>query len=178
MAENIENTLKKMAIVLDKVVKKVDELDKRVTKLEMKVLAEKGEKTDRTITPQPQTPQAQPQTSSGSGFGGFGTGFLSSLLGSFAGMSLFNMLFNNNVSAHEVAEKAGISEEELSQLEEKLDNLSQEVSEIDQKLDDIDSSLDNLALDENDTDVGFADYTDADFDTGFDFDGFDDIDMV
>ncbi len=177
--QNIENTLKKMAVVLEKVVKKVDELDQRVTKLEMKLLSEEGKKGSSTsVSTQPQQPvqSAQPQTGSG-GMGGFGTGFLSSLLGSFAGMSLFNLLFNNDVSPHEVAEKAGLSEDELKDIEEKLDNLSQEVSEIDEKLDSIDQNLDDIASSDMDTGMDFADF-EPDVDEGFDFGGFDDIDMV
>ncbi len=142
---NVENTLKKMAIVLEKVVKKVDELDKRVTKLEMKVLGQEAKEEklnqNKPSVSQP-TAQAQPQASSG--MGGFGTGFLSSLLGTFAGMSLFNLLFNNSVSASELAHEAGVSEDELQEIEEKLDHLSDEVSEIDQKLDQIDESIDEI----------------------------------
>jgi len=169
MAENIENTLKKMAVVLDKVVKKVDELDKRVAKLEMKTLAEKGKEEIKNS----QQPQGQTQQS-GFGMGGFGTGFLSSLLGSFAGMSLFNLLFNHDVSPHEFAQQAGLSEEDFSQLEEKIDSLSEEISQIDQKLDEIDQNIDNLSDIEPDT--GFADFEPDD--TGFDFGGFDDMDMI
>ncbi|WP_029521159.1 hypothetical protein [Persephonella sp. IF05-L8] len=164
--KNIENTLKKMAIVLDKVVKKVDELDKRITKLEMKLLAEEGKKE---ATTQPQQPQ--PESRSTAGIGNFGTGFLSSLFGTFAGMSLFNLLFNNNISADEVAQQSGLSEDELSEIDHKLDELSQEISQIDEKLDEIDQSIDEIT--DNGIEPDITDFGFDDFDTGFD-----DIDMV
>ena len=163
--QNLENTVKKMAIVLEKVVKKVDELDQRVKRLEMKVLKEEAEgKTSSTqastTTAQPQ-PQPQPQVSSGGGFGGFGTGFLSSLLGSFAGMSLFSLLFNNHVSAEEVAREAGIDDADLEHIEEQL-------NEIDEKLDEIDEKLEDLDVADADIDTGdFVEPADFDFDDGF-----------
>ncbi|WP_297456101.1 hypothetical protein [Persephonella sp.] len=167
--KNIENTLKKMAIVLDKVVKKVDELDKRITKLEMKLLAEEGKKETTT---QAQSQQiSQPESRSASGIGNFGTGFLSSLFGTFAGMSLFNLLFNNNISAHEVAQQSGLSEDELSEIDHKLDELSQEISQIDEKLDEIDQSIDEIT--DNSIEPDITDFGFDDFGTGFD-----DIDMV
>ncbi|MCF6248129.1 MAG: hypothetical protein L3J69_12325 [Desulfobacula sp.] len=118
-SNNLENTVKKMGIVLEKVVQKVDELEKRVINLEQNMLAEKGQELKEKTQ---QVQQQQPSTSNLQSSGmGFGTGFLSSLLGSFAGMSLFNLLFNNDVSAHEFAEHTGVSDVDLSEIDEKLD---------------------------------------------------------
>lgn len=153
--KNLENTVKKMAIVLEKLAKKVDELDKRVQKLELKSLA-KGETPTQTTTTQPQS-YAQPQNTGSS----FGTGFLSSLLGSFAGISLFSLLFNKDVSAENLAKEAGISEEELATIEEKLDN-------IDEKLAEIEENLDTPELKENIIEPDVYGYEDIDADIGFD----------
>ncbi len=166
-SKNVEETLKKMGVVLEKVVQKVDELEKRVINLEQKVLAEKGKElkeSERTSFSQPQQSNLQ---SSGSGFG---TGFLSSLLGSFAGMSLFSLLFNNNVSSHEFAENVGVSDTELSEIDHKLEEIDQKLDEIDEKIDSIDDvDTENLAdLDEEPfrQDTGFDDS----FGFGDDFD--------
>jgi len=156
--KNLENTVKKMAIVLEKLAKKVDELDKRVQKLELKSLA-KGESSTQTSTNQPVN-YAQPQNTGS----GFGTGFLSSLLGSFAGMSLFSLLSNRDVSAEEVAKEAGISDEELSQIEEKLDSIDEKLSQIEDELDSQDLAdlgdvePDVYGYEDIDTDVGFDDF--------------------
>ena len=154
--KNLENTVKKMAIVLEKLAKKVDELDKRVQKLELKSLAKEGQQT--LPQTQQQATYAQPQNTGSS----FGTGFLSSLLGSFAGMSLFSLLFNRDVSAEDVAKEAGISEDELAQIEERLDSIDEKLAEIEENLDD--TGIDNADFTEPDT---FG-YEDIDADIGFD----------
>ncbi len=159
---NLENTLKKMGVVLEKVVQKVDELEKRVVNLEQKMLAEKGREFKENIqTQQPQTQNMQSRT-------GFGTGFLSSLLGTFAGMSLFSLLFNNSVSAHEFAENAGVSDTDLSEIDQKLEEIDQKLEELDEKIDDIDSG--NLTEMEDEPLREDFGYTDTGFDFGDDFD--------
>ncbi len=151
--KNIENTLKKMAIILDRTVKKIDELEKRVSKLEQQVLSEKGKISEEKTVQQSIHPQ-----SSGFSSSGFGSGFLGSLLGSFAGLSLFNILFNNNVSAEEVAREAGVDTESLHEIEQKLDEISQQVEDINQKLEDIETGFENTDFtDEDIPDLGFDD---------------------
>lgn len=164
-SNNLENTLKKMGVVLEKVVKKVDELEKRVVNLEQKMLANKGQELKESE--KLQTPQPQQSNLHSSGMG-FGTGFLSSLLGSFAGMSLFNLLFNNNVSAHEFAENAGVSDVELSEIDQKLEEIDQKLEEIDEKIENIDDS-DLAELDDEPFKQDFG-YDDQDFGFGDDFD--------
>jgi len=117
--DNVENTLKKMALVLDKVVKKVEELDKRVSRLEQSISGGQMEQKDTKSAAQ----------------GSFGSSFLGSLAGVVAGMGLYNLLFNNSVSAEDFANKLGVDE---SEIEEKLEN-------IDEKLEDIDKELEELA---------------------------------
>lgn len=154
--KNLENTVKKMAIVLEKLAKKVDELDKRVQKLELKSLAKEGSTTQPQAT---QAQYAQPQNTGS----GFGTGFLSSLLGSFAGMSLFSLLFNRDVSAEDVAKEAGISEDELAEIEERLDSIDEKLAEIEENLDEtpIEEAMiepDTYGYEDIDADVGFDDF--------------------
>jgi phage shock protein A len=65
----IENTLKKMGIVLEKLAEKIDELDKRVARIEEK-LGEKEKKfssEDLKANPQMQQPQMKASSSTGSG---------------------------------------------------------------------------------------------------------------
>jgi phage shock protein A len=153
-SKNLENTVKKMAIILEKLAKKVDELEKRVQKLELKTLA-KNDSSNQSY-PVPQSNQ-QPQSSTSS----FSTGFLSSLLGSFAGMSLFSLLFNNNISAQDVAKETGISEDELSQIEEKLESIDEKLASIEENLDE-DFLENNILLEDIyedvDEDMDFGDF--------------------
>jgi hypothetical protein len=97
----IENTLKKMGLVLEKVVQKVDELDKRVAKIEEK-LGDK-EKSFSSADFTTQTQQTS-QNSASKSTSGFGSSFLGSMAGAMAGMGLYNLLFNHSVSPVELGE--------------------------------------------------------------------------
>ena len=166
--KNLENTVKKMAIILEKVANKVDELDKRVRKLEMKVLTESAKEENKVVQQTPQTTQSQQSSS----FGGFGTGFLSSLLGSFAGMSLFSLLFNHNVSAEEVAKENGFSDEQLAEIDEKLANIDEKLEEIEEKINNEQDftetgfSVEDIYRDDIIEETSFDGF-DGDFDTDF-----------
>ena len=153
----IENSLKKMGLVLEKVVKKVDEIDKRLAQIEQKSSSEKKFSSENLKQPLTQQPRTQHSSSSfGSGFGG---SFLGSLAGAMAGMGLYNLFFNNNVSADEVAKEIDSNEDLTSSIEEQL-------NEIDSKLDELDSKIDELDNDDsfvdNDSDI-FDDYASEDF---------------
>ena len=151
----IENTLKKMGLVIEKLAQKVDELDKRVAKLEEKSVKTFSSNDIKASTP---TPQVSNNTSSSGG------GFLSSLFGSavgaFAGMSLFNALFNNDVKPQEFANEIGVDENELSEIESKLDEINSKLEEVDSKLDEV---ADNDYFEDYEGDLA-----DNDFDSGFD----------
>ncbi len=159
---NLEDTLKKMGVVLEKVVQKVDELEKRVVNLEQKTLAQKGKELKESEKQQLQanTPSLKDTGS------GFGTGFLSSLLGSFAGMSLFSLLFNNSVSAHQLAESTGISDDEFFEIDKKLEEIDQKLEEIDEKIE----NIDNVDIAEIEDDTLKQDFGYEDFSFGDDFD--------
>ncbi|WP_457622701.1 hypothetical protein [Persephonella sp.] len=122
--ENTEKTLKKMAILIEKISQKIDELDERVQKLEMKSLSQKPE-TDHSPHKN-LTDQSSTQT--------LKSGFLGSLLGTFAGMSLFNILMDDKVSPEDVARETGISEADLTNMEEKLEEISEKIDEIEEKI--------------------------------------------
>jgi peptidoglycan hydrolase CwlO-like protein len=176
----IENTLKKMGIVLEKLAQKIDELDKRVARIEEKL--GEGEKKfssqDLKTNPQPQMQQNQ-KVSSNSSLGGFGSSFLGSLTGSMAGMGLYHLLFDHSVTPESLGQSFGMNENEIDNVE--LDNIDEKLDEIDSKLDEIDQKLDeNLANDDvmdNDYYESYEEDTgDTDFDSGFDdFDGFDEV---
>jgi len=178
---NIENTLKKMGLVIEKLAQKIDEMDKRLEKIEKN--AGEGEKKfssqDLKMNPQMQQPQTnQANSTSKSSLGGFGSSFLGSMAGAMAGMGLYNMLFNNSVTPAEFGHELGMNEEEINEaIENNFDDIDERLSEIDSKLDDIDSKLNTT----NDGEVMNSDYyenyeedeSDSDFESGFD--DFDDI---
>ena len=177
--QNIENTLKKMGLVLEKVVKKVDELDKRVAKLEEK-LGENEKKFSSADLKA--TPQTQTKTSTSSSFGsGFGSSFLGSMAGAVAGMGLYNLLFNHSVSPAEFGYKLGMNDTEINEaIESNFDEIDSKLDEIDAKIDELDSKIDNF----EDNDVMSSDYFENydeedignDFESDFDdLDGFEDI---
>ena len=122
--ENTEKTLKKIAILIEKISEKIDELDERVKKLEMRSLSQKAE------TEQIQNKNLTEQSSGQS----FKSGFLGSLLGTFAGMSLFNILLDDKIIPEDVARETGISEAEISHIEEKLEEISEKVENIEEKI--------------------------------------------
>ncbi|MRJ06618.1 MAG: hypothetical protein C6I01_03775 [Epsilonproteobacteria bacterium] len=227
----MEETLKKMGLILEKVALKVDELDKRLKSLEAKVAQlegnnpppipkEKGEETSAqtqttqshtTQTTQPgtttggvsssqphlssaqfganspqggvpgmgATPQQQAHSSGPSPLAMGGSSFLGSLLGSFAGMGLFKTLFDNNVSASDVAKESQSGESgdedisaKLDEINSKLDQLSQEIEEekeldpetdLEGILDDIEDFGDDL-VDNDGGDWGGSDDWGGDFD--------------
>ena len=175
--KNIENTLKKMGLVLEKLVQKVDELDKRVAKIEEKVEGKKFSSEDLKTTP-----QAQTKSSTSSSFGsGFGSSFLGSMAGAMAGMGLYNLLFNHSVTPAEFGHEIGMNDTEINEmLESNLDEIDSKLDELDSKIEELDSKLDEI----QNEDVMNSDYfesyeediADNDFDSGFDdFGGFDEV---
>ncbi|NPA88141.1 MAG: hypothetical protein GXO01_05475 [Epsilonproteobacteria bacterium] len=134
--QNIENTLKKMGLVLEKLVQKVDELDKRVAKIEEKLTEKKLSSEDfKTDTPKPSTASTS---------GGLGTTFLGSLAGTMAGMGLYNLLFNNSVSPIEFGHRIGLNDEEVNDvLHHELEDIDSKLEEIDSKLEELDEKIDS-----------------------------------
>jgi peptidoglycan hydrolase CwlO-like protein len=172
----IENTLKKMGIVLEKLAEKIDELDKRVAKIEEKVGVTEKKFSSQDLKGQPQT---QTKASSSSLLGGFGSSFLGSLTGAMAGMGLYHLLFDHSVTPESLGQSLGMNENEIDNVE--LDNIDEKLDEIDTKLDEIDQKLnDNLDNDDvmdNDYYESYEEESDDnDFDGGFDdFNGFDEV---
>jgi len=143
--QNIENTLKKMGMVLEKLVQKVDELDKRVAKIEEKLTDEKKFSSADLKTAQP----AQAQTASGGFSSGFGSSFLGSMAGAMAGMGLYNLLFNHSVSPAEFGHEIGLNDTEIDNvLNSEFDEIQSKLDEIDSKLDEIDEKVDSMASDD------------------------------
>jgi peptidoglycan hydrolase CwlO-like protein len=127
----MEESLKKMGIVLEKLVKKVDEIDKRLQRLEEKNLGNSSSKTS---------------TSS------FGSSFLGSLTGAMAGMGLYNLLFNNSISAEEFAKEMGVNEDDLNDIDAKLDEITSQLDDMQDKLDEIENNFDEDLSDFSDFD--------------------------
>jgi len=186
-AQNIENTLKKMGLVLEKLVQKVDELDKRVAKLEENEgnSGKKFSSGDLKATPQSQA--SSTSSSSSSPFSNsFGGSFLGSMAGAMAGMGLYNMLFNHTVSPVEMGHSMGMDDSQISEvLQSDISEMDTKLDEIDAKLDELDAKLDDVSAD-LDEDVMSSEYyenyedevADNDFEGGFDdFEGLDDFDV-
>jgi len=168
--QNIENTLKKMGLVLEKLVQKVDELEKRVEMLE----ENKNKKFSSDDFSKSQT-QTSPNTSS---LSTGGSSFLGSLAGAFAGMGLYNLLFNRNVSPVDMGENLGMEESEINKvLENDLSEIDSKLEEIDAKLDELDSKLDGDDIMSNEYYESYEEELgDNDFEGGYsDFDGLDDF---
>jgi prefoldin subunit 5 len=177
--QNIENTLKKMGLVLEKVVQKVEELDKRVTKLES---GEEKKFTSEDFKKSQTTAQNSVSNVSSSGFG---SGFLSSLAGTMAGMGLYNLLFNRNVTPVEMGESLGMSNNEVEEiLQNDLNDIDAKLNDIDSKLEELDAKIDDVSSDDGDVmdNEYFENYedevSDNDFEGGFDdFEGLDDFEV-
>ncbi|ACM92508.1 BdrA1 [Nautilia profundicola AmH] len=178
--QNIENTLKKMGLVLEKLVQKVDELDKRVSKLEESSGSKKFSSEDL------KAPQNQKNSTSNVSSSGFGGSFLGSLAGAIAGMGLYNLLFNHNVSPVQMGESLGMESNEINEvLQNDLSEIDSKLDEIDSKLEELDAKIDDVSAD-LDEDVMTSEYfesyedeiADNDFEGGFDdFEGLDDFDV-
>ncbi len=172
----IENTLKKMGLVLEKLVQKVDELDKRVAKLE------NGETDEKKFSAADfQKTQTQSSTSK-SLSSGFGSSFLGSMTGAVAGMGLYNLLFNHSVSPVEMGHDMGMNDQEIDNiLQNDINDMDTKLDEIDTKLDELDSKIDTMADNDIMNSDYFENYDEEDIDSGNfgggfdDFDGYDDV---
>ncbi|WP_457564524.1 hypothetical protein [Caminibacter sp.] len=175
----IENTLKKMGLVLEKLVQKIDELDKRVAKIEEKVGVD--EKKFSSADLKTEAGQNQKVSTSSPLSGGFGSSFLGSMAGAMAGMGLYNLLFNHSVSPVEMGHTLGMDESEIQNvLEEDISEIDSKLDEIDSKLDELDEKIDSLSNEDVMNTDYFESYEEedlgSDFGGGFDdFDGFDDV---
>ena len=177
--QNIDATLKKIGMVLEKMVQKINEIDARVTKLEQKALPEAKSLPKVEAHPSPANVSKTPTISQQSS-GGFGHSFLGSLAGAMAGMGLYNLLFDHNVSASDFGHQLGIDSDD-AMLQENLENIDEKLQELDEKIDTLDDKLDTVAQDTEDFDSlqDFDNFDSANDESDFDFDdfggGFDDI---
>jgi len=180
--QNIENTLKKIGLVLEKLVQKVDELDKRVSKLE----GEGKKFSSEDLKTKPQIQSSTSSNSSNTFSNSMGGSFLGSMAGAMAGMGLYNLLFNHNVSPVQLGESLGMQNGEINEvLQNDLNEIDSKLNEIDEKLEELDAKIDDVSAD-LDEDVMSSEYfesyedevADNDFNGGFDdFEGLDDFDV-
>jgi len=171
--QNIENTLKKMGMLIEKLALKVDELDKRVAKLEEKKFSSNDFKSNNE-----KTQVANSNTSA------FGSSFLGSLTGAFAGMGLYNLLFNHNVTPKDFGENIGLDDNQINEvLQNDISEIDTKLDEIDAKLEEIDSKIDEASLNQDVMDSEYfesyeEEVSDNDFEGGFDdFEGLDDFEI-
>ncbi len=180
--QNLENTLKKMGLVLEKLVQKVDELDKRVTKLEGD--GKKFSSGDlKAKAPETNSTSGSSSNTFSNSLGG---SFLGSMAGAMAGMGLYNLLFNHNVTPVQMGESLGMDSSEINEvLQNDLSEIDSKLDEIDEKLEELDAKIDDVASDVEE-DVMANEYfesyedevADNDFEGGFDdFEGLDDFDV-
>ena len=174
--QNIENTLKKMGIVLERVVNKLDELDKRISQIERKI-----ENNEKTFSSKDFKTDVQTGQNPISNKGVFGNNFLGSMLGTMAGMGLYNLLFNHSITPVEFGESLGMNQKEINDvLENDFDEIDTKLDDIDNKIDELDEKIDKMENENIMNNDYFENYEedigDSDFESGFnDFDGFDDI---
>ena len=170
--QNIENTLKKMGMLIEKLTLKVDEIDKRVAKLEDKNFSSNDFKSNNEKTQATNTNT-------------FGSSFLGSLTGAFAGMGLYNLLFNHNVTPKDFGENIGLDDHQInevlqndiSEIDTKLDEIDAKLKEIDSKIDDV-SNIEQDVMDNEYFESYEEEVNDNDFEGGFDdFEGLDDFDV-
>ena len=170
--QNIENTLKKMGMLIEKLALKIDELDKRVAKLEEKKFSSNDFKSNSEKT-----------QASNSNTSAFGSSFLGSLTGAFAGMGLYNLLFNHNVTPKDFGENIGLDNNQINEvLQNNISEIDTKLEEIDAKLKEIDSKIDEVSLTQDVMDSkyfeNYEERSDNDFEKGFDdFEGLDDFDV-
>jgi len=173
--QNIENTLKKMGLVLEKLVQKVDELDKRVKNIEEKLVEKKEFSSSDFKTQNHQSANA----STTSTMSGFGTTFLGSLTGTMAGMGLYNLLFNHSVTPAQFGHEIGLDDKEIDELLNKeFDEIDSKLDEIDSKLEELDEKIENISDEDVMQNDYFEDYEaedDLDFYGGVDDFGGDDF---
>ena len=152
---DMEKTLKKMALVLDRVVKKVEELDERVKKLEEK----KGSFGSADFKREKESDVSKSNVkstapSSSSALAGVGSSFLGSLAGAVAGMGLSHLLFDDKVEPQQMAQQIdGDLEEKIEDIEAKLDNIDSELEELTADVEEFDDGIsdadfENMSLDD------------------------------
>ncbi|MRI84109.1 MAG: hypothetical protein C6I00_06785 [Nitratiruptor sp.] len=142
---NVEKSLQKVALVLDRLVQKVEEIDKRLKRVEERVLNSSQEEGRENKGPgrgmelskgnmAPSQEALSPRSTSSFGANA-GASFLGSLAGVVAGMGLYHLLFDDGVEPKEMAEKMGMDESALEGIEERLAGIEEQLEDLDQELD-------------------------------------------
>ncbi len=133
---DVEKTLRKMALVLDRVVHKVEEIDDRVRKLEHKMeVLEKNVKKSDAVSKSDSLPAA------GS--------FLGSLAGVVAGLGLYHLLFDDTITPEDLAHQMGMEESGLESIEEKIEDIDNEIEDLLAHMDSIDDEeFEHMSLDD------------------------------
>ncbi|MRJ02511.1 MAG: hypothetical protein GXO19_01015 [Epsilonproteobacteria bacterium] len=159
---DVEKSLKKMGLIIDRLVQKVEEMDRRLKALE------EGQRTapgggkmggEKVGAVSKGNESATAPGATGPSFGKtLGTSFLGSLAGAVAGMGLYNLLFNDDVAPQAMAEKMGVDTSALEGFA--LDGLEEKIEGLDEKLDELDKELDDMLAQVEEFDDGI---TDADF---------------
>ena len=130
---DIQKSMEKMALVLEKLVQKVDELDKKVEQLQQ-------QKSTGGASAQKLGDVSKSSTNS----------FLGAMAGAVAGLGLAHILFDDSITPQDVANQLGVEPSALEDIEEKIEGL-------DEKLEDIDSELEELLAQTEEFDDGISD---------------------
>ncbi len=123
---DIQKSLQKMALILDRVVQKVEEMDERLKRLEQKV-------------------EAKENLDSVSKSNSFKGSFLGPLAGVVAGMGLYHLLFDDDITPQDMAQQMGV--EQLEGFEDKFEEIDNELDEILAQMDE-EFDFDHISLDD------------------------------
>jgi len=114
--EEVEETLQKMALILETVVQKIDELEQKILRIEDDIKLE----NNKHLSEQMNKEKAK------SIYGEI-KNETKTLSQTFKGIAVYDMILNNNVKAQDIANKVGLDNVTLNNLSEKIEKLSKKV---------------------------------------------------
>jgi predicted nucleic acid-binding Zn-ribbon protein len=127
---DVQKSMQKMALVLERLVQKVDELEQKIERLQ-------------------QQKSGGDEKSGGVSKSGTGS-FLGAMAGAVAGLGLAHILFDDSIAPQDVANHLGLEPGALENIEEKIEG-------IDEKLEDMDKELEELLAQTEAFDDGISD---------------------
>jgi prefoldin subunit 5 len=164
-----QKSMQKIALVLEKLARKVDEVDTRLRRLEERV--EGGGQKEAAAAQK--SAQVTKSDTANAAMGSF----LGSMAGTMAGLGLFHLIFDDRIEPAAVAGALGV-ENALGDLEAKVEDLGEKIDTLDQDLDELlaqvepfddgvgDAEFERMSLDDylaREGGEGFDEGFDADF---------------
>ena len=111
--EEIEETLKKMALVLEAIVNKIDELEQKIIRIEEEIkLRDNAQLSEQMNKEKAKYIYGETQKT---------------LKEAFNGLSVYDSIMESDTKAKDMAERVGINDTTLNNLSDKIDSLSEKV---------------------------------------------------